>query len=298
MKKLVLKPGFESIFALSIAAIIGLPPLVFAQDKKEKKDNYVKKRIEIRVKNGDTVINGKNIKELSGKEKDDALAMFSPDGDVRIFTNRGNAPRITFERKKREGEKGDVVIKRFDGEPQVFAFGDVLEGDSINKDIRIKVDRFSEVPGFEFDMDNFRGPGIRSLTFNRRGNGFGQRNSQMFNFTNTDNEGISTNVSFRVSDASPEKVKAIAGVEKAPLDLNSITLVPDFSTGKTTLSFTLDAKTSADVQLKDSQGKALWSDKVSSGSFNKSFILPVNGFYYLHVKQGANVAVKRIVKED
>ncbi|RVU01742.1 T9SS type A sorting domain-containing protein [Mucilaginibacter limnophilus] len=289
MKKLLLKPGFESIFALSIVAIIGLPPLVLAQDK-EKKDNYVKKRIEIRIKDGDTVVNGKNIKELKGKEKDDALAMFEPGNEVRVFTQR--QPRITFERRK--DAKGDVIIKRnFEAEPQFFAFDD-FNNDSLHKDVRIKIDKFRGQPGFEYNFDNFHGPDVRSFKFD----GFGQRNTQSFNYTNTDDEGISTHISFRVSDASTEKTKAIAGVEKAELDLNSITLVPEFLTGKTTLSFNLTAKGSADVQLKDSQGKALWSDKASSGNFSKAFTLPMNGVYYLQVKQGSNVALKRIVKED
>jgi hypothetical protein len=35
-----------------------------------------------------------------------------------------------------------------------------------------------------------------------------------------------------------------------------------------------------------------------NGSFNKSFGLGLNGVYFLQVKQGGKVALKRIVKEE
>ena len=64
MKQHLIKPGFELIFALSIIAIIGLPPLVFAKNNR---------RVEININNGDTVVNGKNIKELSAADREQAL---------------------------------------------------------------------------------------------------------------------------------------------------------------------------------------------------------------------------------
>lgn len=56
MKQKTFKPGFEFIFSLCILAVLGLPPLVFAQAPKD---------VQITINNGDTVINGKNIKDLS-----------------------------------------------------------------------------------------------------------------------------------------------------------------------------------------------------------------------------------------
>src|ERR1700710_3154660 len=58
------KPGFELIFALSLLVIMALPPLVFAQGTKN---------LEIKITNGDTVINGKNIKDLSADDRKQAL---------------------------------------------------------------------------------------------------------------------------------------------------------------------------------------------------------------------------------
>ena len=64
MKQRFLKPGFEAVFALSLIAILGLPPLVFAQKNKD---------IEIKITNGDTVVNGKKLKDLSTVEREQAL---------------------------------------------------------------------------------------------------------------------------------------------------------------------------------------------------------------------------------
>ncbi len=123
------------------------------------------------------------------------------------------------------------------------------------------------------------------------------RNSQVFNYSNTDNDGISTNISFRVTEPSKEKLKRIAGTDKAGLAINDLNLTPEFSTGKTNLSFSLPAKTIADVKFTDTAGNVLWADNATTGSFSKKISLPLNGVYYLQVKQGASVAVKKIVKE-
>jgi hypothetical protein len=63
------------------------------------------------------------------------------------------------------------------------------------------------------------------------------------------------------------------------------------------LIFSLPGKSVADVKLTDNEGKLIWSAKAINGNFNKSFGLGLNGVYYLQVKQGTKVALKRIVKE-
>ncbi|RWY49131.1 T9SS type A sorting domain-containing protein [Mucilaginibacter gilvus] len=315
MKKLLLHPRIEIIFSLSLIAILGLPPLVLAQTQKD---------IEIKIQNGDTTINGKNIKKLSPQERMDALGEIDKMGNINFKSNdKGGNRDIVIRRNQRiQGDKNqDVVIeRRIDGGMDMpFSAG---VGDSIRKKFSF---RLKKVPGadstfaFKFDNggDNMRfndersfdfndGPPMameRQFRFNSPGRGermmnFNRKNTQIFNYSNTDNDGISTNVSFRVNDANKETAKRIAGTEKTALDINDLNLSPEFSTGKTALSFTLEAKTSADVKLTDSEGKALWNDKAAGGSFSKKINLPRNGIYFLTVKQSANVAVKRIVKED
>jgi len=75
MKKHTFKPGFEFIFSLCILAVLGLPPLVFAQTTKD---------LQITINNGDTTINGKNIKDLSATERKDALKNIS---QIRIISS-------------------------------------------------------------------------------------------------------------------------------------------------------------------------------------------------------------------
>jgi hypothetical protein len=87
-------------------------------------------------------------------------------------------------------------------------------------------------------------------------------------------------------------------VEGPTLEISDLNIVPEFSTGKTLLMFSLPAKTVAEVKLIDSNGKALWKEKATGGSFSKTFVIGLNGIYYLQVKQGNGVAVKRIVKEE
>src|ERR1700754_4602523 len=108
MRKLLIKPGFELIFALSLIAIMGLPPLVFAQDRKD---------LEIKITNGDTVINGKNIKSLSPLERKQALKDIENLGSLsparhRMFIRKGNpadtgTKRITIDRFQYNNGDGD-----------------------------------------------------------------------------------------------------------------------------------------------------------------------------------------------
>jgi|GEM_PF-6591175 len=122
-------------------------------------------------------------------------------------------------------------------------------------------------------------------------------NTQNFDYNNTDKEGISTHISYHVTDAFMDAAKRVAGVDKKDLELQDLTLTPQFSAGKTILAFTLPVKTTADVQLTDSEGKSIWKDKATTGTFNKSFTWGLNGVFYLVVKQGGKTAVKRIVKK-
>lgn len=304
MKKLLSNPGFESIFALSLVAIIGLPPLVSAQDKNKDPEKIVSKRIEVRIKNGDTTVNGKNIKELKGKDRDEALS-FLPGTDGAHFSFRdGDNKRRVIIKRKGKGDDKDVIIERSDlnnGDIRFFSDNDVLVTDSLAKNIDIKIKKLGD-PAMAF---NYRGddvmiaPRFRTYSMTRRPfDRFNSRNTQSFNYSNVDNEGISTNISYKVTDAPKEESVKPAKAEANGLDLKSISLAPDFSTGSTTLSFTLDSKTAAEVTFKNSDNKVLWTGKATDGKFTKAFSLPLNGAYYLTVKQGSKSVTKRIVKED
>ncbi|MDB5128192.1 T9SS type A sorting domain-containing protein [Mucilaginibacter sp.] len=297
MKKFI-KPGFEFIFSVSLIAILGLPPLVLAQTQKN---------IEIKIVNGDTTINGKDIKKLSAQERKDALAEMDNLPQTPIYNNNSVVTnrKIVIERQTTgNGKNNQITIERnIDNDGPVIADFDTK--DSARKDVRVRLKRLKgadSVQAFTYRFDtDLSDMGMKTFSFNmprhKQGFEFSSRNSQTFNYSNTDNDGINTNISFRVSEPSKEKLKRIAGTEKAELVLNDLNLVPEFSTGKTTLSFNLPAKTIADVKFTDTDGKVLWTDKTTAGIFSKKISLPLNGVYYLQVKQGVNTAVKKIIKE-
>ncbi|GAA4334634.1 hypothetical protein GCM10023149_42110 [Mucilaginibacter gynuensis] len=302
MKKLILKPCFESVFALSIISIMCLPPLVLAQNKKE---TVVKKNIDISITDGDTVINGKNLKDLKGSDRENALRDLqetSRNIAFDIIKDNSGRGQVFVQRSTTNDKNGNrriIIRSGGDTDNELAMVTDrVIYKDSLGKVIELR----SGKPGdkkenfaFNYKMNN----GSDNQVFLRRAfDGFDVRNTQNFNYTSTDNDGISTHISYRVSDASKEKVTKIAGVDKAELGLKDLNLSPEFSTGKTTLTFNLPTKTNAEVQFKDSEGKLLWSDKANAGAFSKTFTLALNGIYYLQIKQGAATAVKRIVKED
>lgn len=301
MKKLFTKPGFEFIFALSIITVMCLPLLVFSQSR----------NLTISINNGDTVINGKNIKDLSAAERKQALKDIEGFGsamkmDHQHFfrwkddksdtsSNRVFTERIPFE----GGDMGDAFrwdndttkhnfkfrFRTPDGKDSMFTFN--YRGNP-GREFRFEPRKFFRNPEFDFDMP-VRGRGFDMMH---------RRNSQSFSYTNTGNDGMTTHISFRVSDASAAKTKEITGSEKNGLELKDLNLVPEFSSGKTTLMFSLSSVAAADVKLTDSDGKLVWSSKVANGSFSKSFTLGLNGVYFLEVKQGGKTALKRIVKEE
>lgn len=328
MKKHLFKPGFEFIFTLSLMAVLGLPPLVFGQTTKD---------MNINIDNGDTTINGKNIKDLSAKDRQAALKDINQIGtnEEDPADTKGHGKKfvktvvITNDRDAATGESRDIVIEK--GSPDDVVFTKVVpDGGQPQRDIIIEKDgdgpmlAESDMKGktteikvrmqtksgkdsiatyYHLNSDD-KEPAhveLRSFRISPADDGpmeFGSRNSQSFSYSSVDNDGVSTSVNFRVSDASPENTKRIAGVDNADLDIKDLDLTAQFSSGKTAVMFSLPSKAVAEVQFKDSQGNVLWSEKSTSGEFSKSFTLGLNGAYYLQVKQAGKVALRKIFKEQ
>jgi hypothetical protein len=304
MKKRAFKPGFEFIFSLSLMAILGLPPLVSAQDKKQED-------LQININNGDTTINGKNIKDLSADEHKEALKNINQIATINSDGMKGNRETLIVTRKKKGGKGSDeiVVNKRgMNGNEQepLIADNDVING--TNKHymrIMIKRDNDSTYDFNTFHTDNTPDRRtevreFRAFRDDKRPMEFNRRNSQNFMYSNTDNNGISTHVNFHVADHQTTLDYDAGKTETKQLDMldiSDLNIVPEFSAGKTILMFSLPSKAVAEVQLKDSKGNLLWSEKAVNGTFNKSFALGLNGLYYLQIKQGNKVAVKEIMKD-
>ncbi len=253
MKKSIIKPGFEFIFTLSLFAVLGLPPLVFGQSTKDE---------QITIVNGDTTVNGTNIKQLSGKERQAALKDI---GQIAAIKSTPGQPPVIASNTRRK----TVVMK--------YRFKDSTAGKMNREQWRSKT--MTEDPMMDFS----------------------RKNTQDFNYITTDNNGVSTHVSYRVTEPSGPLNNMASTPEKAQLDKLDITdlnIVPEFSAGVTVLMFNLPSKAIAEVMLKDSKGNVIWSDKALKGSFTKTFPLGLNGIYYLRIKQGDKLAVKKIYKDQ
>jgi hypothetical protein len=287
MKTPILKPGFEFIFSLSLIAILGLPPMLMAQDQKD---------VEIKITNGDTTVNGKNIKDLSPDERKNALRDIKHlSGDDRMNNDGGKHRVFVFKRR-------DSTFTG-DGNHHPMITGTVIfQNDSTDNVKQMKRGRVMKnmspgnmdggPDGMSWKGRTGRGPMREPMM------GLAAKNSQSFNYVNTDSNGISTHVSFRVADVTNDDLKRMPHIEGPRLEISDLNLVPEFSTGKTLLIFNLPAKTAAEIKLVDGEGKIMWTEKSTGGRFTKSFVLGLNGIYYLQVQQGNGVAVKRIFKEE
>lgn len=296
MKTNWMRPGFELMFAVSIILIMTLPLLVFAQGTKN---------MDITIINGDTTINGKNIKDLSPDDRQQALKDIS----------HLNGPEIAGRRRILLRQKGPadtgankIILKRRFNSEDNTAQTHGFFNDSTNHVFKFKMRRpqgNDSTFTFNYRMNMDRGddfdthePNLKFRMRNPWREDFHHRQMQRFEYTSTGSDGISTHASFRVNNASPEKIRSMTGSEKAELEIKDLNIAAEFSSGKTLLLFGLPSKSAAEVKLTDNDGKLVWSEKILNGSFNKSFALGLNGVYYLQVKQGGKVALKRIVKED
>ena len=120
MKKLIIKPGFEFIFSLSLLAILGLPPLVFGQSVRDE---------QITIMNGDTTVNGKNIKDLSAKERQDAMKDIGQISSIKggadnapMMANGTHTKTMVMIQRQKKGSKDSV-----------FAFNEHRYGDRMDK---------------------------------------------------------------------------------------------------------------------------------------------------------------------
>jgi len=301
MKNLLKKPGFEFIFSMALVAILALPPVLIAQNKAQKD-------MEIRIENGDTTVNGKNIKSLSAEDRQSALTdinnlrgnmndrQLNGRGNYffkRIDTSGGKTMRMEFRRRGQGNGDGPMMGRQLMSEDSMVVMthrGKMGDG---NKKMTFS---------YRFDdrsPDDVR-PGERS--FNRMPmremRRHERRNTQNFDYENTNNDGVVTHLTFHVSEASDDDLKRMEYVEGPKFDIKDLNIAPQFSSGKILLTFDLATKAPAVVKLSDSEGKTLWTEKTVNGAFSKSFALGLNGVYYLQVKQGKNISLKRIMKEE
>lgn len=301
MKKNLLNPAKWILASLTGLVIALNPGVMQAQDKKEVKKT-------IMINNGDTIINGKNLKEVSKSERKKLLKELNDVKGVNrieVNTDAKGEGNVVIIRKKKDGEPEQVIVKTMkiphgmawkDGE--MHAFGPngpmpphvkiemdslmfKMEGDSAFKEMRIRMkDLRDKMPqGFkDFDGDeNFEffvypDDGPRASVFPAP-NGFrrAEKNSQSFSYNNVDKDGISNRLNIRLSEAGKDALKKITGSEnaKTDLDVQDLSFFPSFSTGKLNLAFSLKTKAAIEVKILDSDFAVVLNDK--QANLNESY---------------------------
>ncbi len=325
MKKNILK----SLFCLFVIATVSPDYTALAQSKGESRS--------VIINDGDTTVNGKKFSELDRSERErlrkefkEMEKRFRSGGALRpgnndvviqrdekdiIISRNGKEPKVLvwrdhFNEDLGFNTPGDLKVFKFNGDSlKRFSFN----ADSLMKRFDFKMDGLDsnlrkriitmhrdEIPGFPGSFERVELPGMRFE--GRAFPGFAERNnSSSFNYNYTDKDGISSHMSIRISDASKDHLKKITGnevVTKA-LEVNDLTLFPNFSSGKMTLSFNMSGKGPAKVNILDSEMKAVFTDEAtnSNGHYVKQFMLPKNGVYHITISQNGNWFVKRIIKE-
>jgi len=226
------------------------------------------KDIQISIINGDTTVNGKSIKDLGTKERQAALKDINTIAAIPPASAPQNGQRI-----KR--------IYTFRQKDSVKVFNYRTRPDDRKMAMRVHAERMNEHnPAFEFD----------------------HKNSQVFNYLTIDNNGISTHVTYRVSEPTDGLSHVGTDPDKKDqhekLDITDLNIVPQFSAGQTVIMFSLPSKLAADVQFEDSKGNLIWRAKAMNGNFMKGFPMTLNGVYYLRVEQKGKLAVKKIFREQ
>ncbi|MXV14696.1 hypothetical protein [Hufsiella ginkgonis] len=304
MKKITLLVG---------AAIMILYSGAHAQQKKPVNKYII-------IANGDTIINGKDVDNLSLEEKKALLKDFfhADNGHIEIggtgiivqrdgrdtLLLRGLRNRPYISRLNR-----DSLFSRFKDDSlrkRIYAYIDTMRNGAHVSVIR-PGDTGDRIPNMIRPGDPrvyaYRSPMPRANDRVTGGSLFapGGSNTQSFTYRNTDKNGYSTSVNFRIGEARKELADKITGSTTAntTLDVTDLTLFPNFSSGKITLSFTLSGKGATEVKLLDTDLQPVYTDKLASftGTYAKQVNMPKNGLYYLAVNQGGKWFVKRVVKE-
>lgn len=270
MKKLNLQQGFEVIFSISLVVIFIFPVTIWAQSQMN---------MDINIQNGDTTVNGKKLHELSPNERLAALNYINRLNKLKSAHNTNNS--VATEQKSESNAPATVATVK-----DSTAVRDSADH-ALHVVRRIEGDASAGSTALAAPAGNGQ-PDLNSMPWLHR---FAHRNTQSFSYTYTGSDSITTQINFHVADEATDTL-----AKKAMLQISDLRLVPEFSTGKTLLMFSLPTKDAADVSLINSEGKSLLSEKTTAQDFSTTVLLPFNGIYFLHVTQGGKSVTKQIIK--
>lgn len=310
MKKYLLNPHVL-LMGFFLFIIVGSSPSVKAQEEKRIIRSII-------ITNGDTIVNGKKLSEAKKEERarlrkeiqemNDGAE--SEESTVIIKKGKSKEPLVLEWNDKPDGDRSDLKIPK---QPDVrfFKFN--------GKDIKID----SLLDGFGFKMDgldsnlkdriitmrrNFR-PGNPEMGNRMRPEGplkdpmpnrEPRKNSSLFNYNYTDQDGIPSRMSIRISEVEKENIEKLTGLKEGTADLKIEDLIffPNFSSGKLGISFNTGSNASLKVKILNSEFKQVFTDDVAvvGGNYSKQITLPKNGIYYIAIKQNNSWFLRKFIK--
>ncbi len=324
MKRFILNPHLMMIGFITLI-VVSSDSSVKAQDEKRISRSII-------IKNGDTVVNGKKLSEVSQEErirlkrefkemenrikgrggKDNEIIISSkPDAPHVLQWNDRDLSELEFDLKN--DIPGEMPLFKFNGDSMSFNFN----ADTILQELRFQMNGLdSNLRKRIITMHRNmmpRGPRIpgtpmrtnppMAFDFERRGfpDWRNINNSSSYNYNSTDKNGISNRMSIRISDAEEAKLKTITSLEKVEnlLEVKDMMLFPNFSNGKLGISFNLETKGPIKLCILNSDLKQLFTDEITNfnGSYMKQVSVLENGVYYISINQNKAWYVKRFVKE-
>ena len=292
--------------------------LITTSKKSQAQDN-VKKEVKtsIIINDGDTTVNDKKFKNLNEDEKAELRKEFIKVEQRRISID---APHIN---------KSVTIVKRksFVNDSLIFAVDSTrMRNFSYKTDVNaprvIDFRRDSllrKLDGMNMDREMVFGKGLQDDTdremVHPRKTGKGRviingattmgftmpnrPNSNTFNYSTTDKDGFTTNITYTVAEPSKTDLNSAFKDEKINingLDISDVMLIPNFTSGKTTLTFFTKVKGALNIKLMDSAGTILFSDnKTLIGElYSNSFSVAKNGNYFLHITQGSQTFIRKV----
>jgi hypothetical protein len=316
MKKYILNPHLL-LMGFFVLIIISSGSSVKAQEEKKMTRSII-------ISNGDTIVNGKKLSEADKEERiilrkefsemEDSMKGFGGQKEERVIIRKRNSkePPVLnwndgnpkeFELRLDKNMPGDVHVFKFDGneinvDTLIKGFNFNIDGlDSNSKKRIITMHR-----NFDLNEPRMSGRIAPPTIFERRmmPEMEERTNSSSYNYNHIDKDGIPSRMNIRISDAEKEQIKKITGSESmtSALDVEDLTLFPNFSTGKIGLSFNMDSRGAVKVKILDSQLNQVYADEAANftGNYMKQIALPKNGIYYISVKQNTGWFVKKLIK--
>lgn len=311
MKKYLLNPHVL-LMGFFLLIIVGSSPAVKAQEEKKIIRSII-------ITNGDTIVNGKKLSEVKKEERaklrkeiqDMNEGVESSENTVIIKKGKSKEPLVLEwnDNPDKDGKDSklpkqpDVRFFKFNGkdikiDSLLDGFGFKMDGLDSNLKDRIITMRRNFSPGNPELGYRIRpeGPALKGQMPNREP----RKNSSQFNYNYTDQDGIPSRMSIRISEVEKENIEKLTGLKEGTADLKieDLTFFPNFSSGKLGISFNTGSNASLKVKILNSEFKQIFADDVAvvGGNYTKQITLPKNGIYYIAIKQNNNWFLRKFIK--